>query len=97
MTKTPPRESTGSALLKTVEGVELWLSSTNRLFCKFDGKTFYPSLRGSFLVTFDDPRLRVSDAVKEAVRTVLRKQREIRSKYWAADTYAADDVAFQYS
>jgi hypothetical protein len=84
-----------SVLLKVVDGVELRLTQINRLFCVARGLAAFPSLVAGTAVKFDRAGFAVSDAVANAVRTVLRKQNEIR-KNWRREE-ADFEVAWQYS
>lgn len=92
-----PQDDHGSVLLKEVEGVQLRLTQINRLFCITQRRVAFPSLLGNSVVKFDDITFLplVPPAAIEAIRTTLRKQREIRQKHW--HDHEDDESAWQYN
>lgn len=76
--------------------IEFWVTPLNKIFLIVDGRTVFPSLNGSTLVTFDVPELSytLSDKVKEKCRTLLKKQRQIRQGW---TTFEEDNEAWTWS
>jgi hypothetical protein len=66
----------------------------NRIFLVVAGRSIFPSLQGSTVVRFDDPRYKPEAAVTDKLRELLRKQRDIRAGWPSLEE---DETAYEFS
>lgn len=76
----PKISEDASTLMKTVDGVELRLTSMNRLFVKKGKMIAWPGLSGQ-AVYFDLSGFEVSRDAHDAIKNVLLKQDMIRKQH----------------
>lgn len=73
-----------SVTVDTIDGVAIKLTPANQVYLVRGDTMAFPSLRGSNAVILDTPTFTISDRLKEYLRVMLRKQRDIRDK-WVKD------------
>ena len=71
----------GSVLLRRVGSAAIRLTPSNIIFVVYRGELYHPHLSGNRVFT-DNKSRELPDKVLEVVRTLLRKQQAIRSRYW---------------
>lgn len=77
-------EEDNSVTVDTIDGVAIKLTPMNQVYLIRGETMAFPSLRGSNAVVLDSSTFTISERLKEYLRVMLRKQRDIRDK-WVRD------------
>jgi hypothetical protein len=81
----PNTVENGSVKFDMVEDVEFWLTPLNKIFLIHNKTVIFPALRGTTIVSYDNPHFHPGEKVTARVRIVLNKQHQIRLGWLTAE------------